>query len=212
MFGRKKVAMLVAEFVGTYALASAVFALAGRTSFPFFPAVAAGTTLALMVFMFGAVSGAHINPAVTFGLWTLRKVPTSQAIVFVAVQMLAGFVALRVNERLLNSSVEHLAKTNWDWRVIVAEAIGTLVFTMGIAAAIYGKYEGGRLAAAIGMSLTVGVLVASFGASGWLNPAVALAANSLSASYVLGPLIGAVLGMNIYALLFAPTTANAKRR
>jgi len=211
MFGRKKVAMLVAEFLGTYALAGAVFALAGRSGFPFFPAAAAGVTLGVMVLTFGAASGAHFNPAVTFGLWTLRKVPTSQALVYMAVQIFAGFVALQVNQRLLDETITRSVKANWDWRIVVAEAIGTFVFTFGIAAAIYSKAEGGRLAAMIGASLFVGVLVASYGASGWLNPAVALAANSLSASYIVGPLLGAVLGMNTYALLFAPEKSSRRK-
>lgn len=212
MFGRKKVAMLVAEFLGTYALASAVFALAGRTAFPFFPAAAAGATLALMVMVFGAASGAHLNPAVTFGFWTLRKIPTSQALLFVAVQMFAGYVALSVNQQLLDDTIARTVANNWDWRLGIAEALGAFFFTFGIAAAVYSKAEGGRLAAMIGASLFAGVLIASFGASGWLNPAVALAANSLSASYIIGPLVGSVLGMNAYALLYAPQSAKTSAR
>lgn len=203
VFNRKTVAMLVAEFLGTYVLASTVLAIAGRISFPFFAAATAGATLAAMVLVIGAVSGAHINPAVTFGLWTLKKVSTPIALAYVAVQMLAGLTALHVNEYLLNQVVENTARVNWDWRVVLAEAIGTFVFTFGIAAAVYRGYEGARLALAIGLSLFVGVLIASFGAAGALNPAVALGINSWSLSYVVGPLVGAVLGMNAYALLFA---------
>ena len=42
MFGRKKIAMLVAEFVGTFTLSSVILAMIGRTTFPFFAALAAG--------------------------------------------------------------------------------------------------------------------------------------------------------------------------
>ena len=203
MFGKKKIAMLVAEFLGTYALASAVLAMASRTSFPFFGAAAAGIALALMVLVIGSTSGSHINPAVTFGLWTLRKVPTNQAAAFIAVQMAGGFVALRTNQYLMNEVFENTATTNWDWRVVLAEAIGTFVFTFGIAAAVYKAYEGAQLAATIGASLFVGVLLASFGAAGALNPAVALGVNSWSASYIVAPLVGAAIGMNLYKYLFA---------
>lgn len=204
MFGRKQIAMAVAEFLGTFALASAVLAMVGRTSFPFFPAVAAGLTVAVMVLVIGSISGAHINPAVTFGLWTLKKVPAPQAIMFIAAQLLAGLAALRFNEYLLDQTLPSLAKNGWDWRVVLAEGAGTLLFTFGIAAAIYSKYEGGKLAAAIGGSLSIGILLAAFGATGALNPAVALGVNSWSISYVVAPLIGAAVGMNLYAYLFVP--------
>ncbi|HTE21409.1 MAG TPA: aquaporin [Candidatus Limnocylindria bacterium] len=212
MFGKKKVAMAAAEFLGAYALASAVFAMASRTPFPFFGAAAAGVTLAVMVLVIGSVSGSHINPAVTFGLWTVRKVPGRQAVVFVAAQMLGGFVALRTNQYLANQVFANSAAVNWDWRVVAAETIGTFVFTFGIAAAVYKGYEGTQLAATIGASLFVGVLLASFGAAGVLNPAVALGVNSWSASYVVAPFAGALVGMQTYALLFAPEKAAAKKR
>lgn len=203
MFDRKKVAMCLAEFLGTYALASTVLAISGRTAFPFFGAATAGATLAVMVLVIGPTSGAHINPAVTLGLWTLRKIATAQAVVFIAMQMLAGYAALHVNEYLIHQVFTNTAKVAWDWRVVLAEVIGTFIFTFGIAAAIYQKYEGGQLAATIGMALFVGVLMASFGSSGVLNPAVALGINSWSASYIVAPLVGSVLGMNLYARVFA---------
>lgn len=205
MFNKRHIAMVVAEFVGTFTLASAVLAMAGRTSFPFFASIAAGLTLGTMVLVIGRVSGSHINPAVTFGLWTLRKVSSSKAVAFIATQMLAGLVALRLNEYLLDHALPALAEgAAWDWRVVIAEGLGTLIFTFGIAAAVYSKYEGGRLATAIGASLSIGVLIASFAANGALNPAVALGINSWNVSYVVAPLVGAVLGMNLYALVLAP--------
>jgi glycerol uptake facilitator-like aquaporin len=212
MFGRKKVAMLVAEFLGTYALASAVLAAVSRTTFPFFGAATAGLTLAVMVLVIGAASGAHINPAVTLGLWSIRKVPTMQALAYIIVQLAAGMAAFRVNQYMIGEALPNLAKSQWDWKVFTAELIGTLVFSFGIAAAVYSVYEGGKLAAAIGGSLFVGVLVASFGANGILNPAVAAGLNSWSAAYALGPLVGAVLGMNLYAQIFAPQPAASRAK
>ncbi len=205
MFGRKKIAIVVAEFLGTFSLASAVLAMAGRTSFPFFPAVMAGGTLGLMVLAIGSVSGAHINPAVTVGMWTLRKIGTTSAAVYIVAQLLGGAVAWRFNEYLLNSPLKNIAGDKFDWRVLIAEAVGTFVFTFGIAAAVYQGYKGLRQAVAIGGSLTLGVLIATFASNGALNPAVALGINSWSFAYVAGPLLGSILGMNLYAQLFAPT-------
>lgn len=206
MFGRNKVAMIVAEFLGTYALASAVLMVAGA----FFGGATAGLTLAVMVLVIGAISGAHINPAVTIGLWSIRKVPTIQASIFVAAQMLAGFAAFAVNQYLLDTALPNIAKVGWDWRVVIGETLGALIFGFGIAAAVYSAYEGGRLAAAIGGSLFVGILVASAGSNGILNPAVAVGLNSVSASYLIAPVVGVVAGMNLYAQVFAPQPAPAK--
>ncbi len=209
---RKKVAVLVAEFVGTFALASAVYAMASRTAFPFFGAAAAGMAVAVMILLVGAVSGGHFNPAVTFGLWTRRKLETSVAIVYIAVQMLAGLVSLGFTRYLLEEPIKNMATETWDIRVLVAEAVGTALLTFGIAAAVAQAYEGGRLAATIGASVFIGVVVASFAAAGALNPAVALGIYAWSGSYIVGPLIGSVVGFHLYDLLFAPLAAGSKRK
>ncbi len=211
VLGKKKVAMLVAEFIGTYALASAVFAMASRTPFPFFGAAAAGMTVAVMILLFGSVSGGHFNPAVTLGLWTRRKISLTTAILYTKVQILAGLVALRVNHYLLDAGLNNSADKNWDMRVLVAEGLGTFILAFGIAAAIDQAYEGGRLAATIGASVFVGVLVASFAAAGALNPAVALGMYAFSASYIVGPLVGSVLGFQVHAWLFGAQSAKGKK-
>ncbi len=210
MFSKKQVAMVVAEFVGTYALVSAVLN-ASRIGLPYFPASAAALTLGVMVLVIGPISGAHINPAVTFGMWTLKKISSVQAVAYIVTQLLAALAALGTNQFLLNHSLPALTDNKWHWRVILAEGIGTFIFTFGIAAAVYNKYEGGKLAAAIGASLFVGVMAASFAAVGALNPAVALGVNAWSVSYIVGPLLGSVIGMNLYARLLAPTIKSSKR-
>jgi hypothetical protein len=40
-------------------------------------------------------------------------------------------------------------------------------------------------------------------ANGALNPAVAYGINSWSLAYAIGPIVGAIIGMNLYAILFA---------
>lgn len=203
MLSKDKTAMLLAEFFGTFVLASAVLGVIAKVNIPIFAAAAAGSTLALMVLVIGKISGAHINPAVTFGFWSVRKVPTPQAIVYIAAQVLGGVSALALASYLLDEALPGIAGKNLDWRVLAAEAIGTFVFTFGIAAAVNQKLEDGRLAAAIGLSLFVGILVASMASNGILNPAVAIGLNSVSVSYIVGPLVGGLLGMNVYQFLFS---------
>lgn len=214
MFSKDKAAVLLAEFFGTFVLASAVLGMSTKISIPYFTAVTAGVTLGLMVLVIGKVSGAHINPAVTFGLWSVKKIPTTQAIVYIASQLLGGLAAWRLAEYFFSQTLPNISGKNLDWRVLIAEAVGTFIFSFGIAAALGQKLEDGRLAAAIGMSLFVGIVVASMASNGVLNPAVALGIHSYSLNYVAGPLVGALLGMNVYNYVFAhsPATKASKKR
>ena len=204
MFSRNKFAMLVAEVLGTGVLTGVVLAVSrSPIGLPYFVALAAGLTLAVLVLVIGPTSGSHVNPAVTLGLWTIRKVSTLKAIAYIAAQFVGAVLAWRLYTYLADGPVKNIAGKTFDWRVLVAEAAGTLVFTFGIAAAVYQGYDWGKKAATIGGSLILGIFIASAGSNGMLNPAVALGAPSWSKAYVFGPLIGGVLGMNLYAMLFA---------
>src|SRR5687768_17776604 len=77
MVTRRKIAMLMAEFLGTALLTLAVLAVSKSTiGIPYFVAIAAGLVVATVTLTLGAVSGAHLNPLVTIGLWSVRRVKT----------------------------------------------------------------------------------------------------------------------------------------
>ena len=56
-------------------------------------AFAFGLTLLTMAFAIGNISGCHINPAVTIGLWTGRRFPGSEVIPYVVAQVIGGIIA-----------------------------------------------------------------------------------------------------------------------
>ena len=213
MLGKNKVAMVVAEFMGVATLAMAVYTIMARTSFPLFSGMAAGVVVALFTLAVGAVSGAHINPAITFGLWSIRKISTAKAIIYIAAQALGGLAAWALLKYFLGHSLTSIAGTGTaiSWKVFVAEAIGTGIFAMGFAAAIVQKFEGAKLAGTIGLSLFVGVLVASLASNAVLNPAVAAGIQSWSKTYALAPLAGSLVGMNLYTMLFAGATVETSK-
>jgi len=94
MFGVKKVAMIVAEFMGTAILTLAVLSVrSSGIGYSFFVALGAGLTVAALSFILSENSGAHFNPALTIGLWTARKVQTLPAIVYIVVQLLGAWAA-----------------------------------------------------------------------------------------------------------------------
>jgi len=110
------------------------------------------------------------------------------------------------NAKLVNSG-------QFDPRILMAETIGTMLLCIGIAAAVFNNYKEGKTAATVGVSISVGIMVASIASAGLLNPAVALGVGSwVWGTYVLGPILGAVIGFNLYALLFAPTKEVVKTK
>jgi len=203
MFGRNKIAMVTAEFLGTGILTLVVLAVSKSTiGIPYFVGIAAGLVLVAMVFAFSAVSGTHINPAITLGMWTVRKISALKAVVYIAAQLLGAGAAYLLYTYFVGQTWDNSG--NFQSKVLIAETVGTFIFAMGIAAAVYQRYEVGKAAAVIGISLTLGVLVASVAGGGFLNPAVAFGARAwVWGSYVLGPVLGAVIAFNLYGLLFA---------
>jgi len=227
MFTKPKVAMLVAEFLGTALLTITVLAVSmSQMGYDYFVALGVGLALLIGVLMFGNVSGAVFNPAITIGLWSVRKLQSVQAFLYILVQLLGGITAYLLFLYLSGIGDELSKRTvNYSTSIMVAEVVGTAIFAMGVAAAVYQKMTGGLKASVIGGSLAVGVLIASAAATaGYLNPAVALGAQAWEwGNFVLGPILGAVIGFNLYSLLFAvsekpaavkaaATTANPARK
>ncbi len=209
MFRKNKLAMLVGEFLGTGALTLTILALSHSSlgQLSFFVAASAGLVFGLMVLALGGISGAVFNPALTLGLWTVRKIQTLQAVSYIVAQFLGGFAAWTLFAYFAKTSVFHYPFTmTYSAPVLVAEVLGTFVFSFMVASALYQRFTIGVKAFAIGGGLTVGSLIATLGSAGFLNPAVALAMHQFAwGTYVLGPVLGAVLGFNLYNMLFVET-------
>ena len=204
IFGRARIAMVLAEFLGTGVLTLMFLSVKNsQIGVSFFVALAAGLTVALMMLAVGRNSGAHLNPALTLGLWSARKVATVPAVVAVGAQLLGAWAAYGLFTYIVNTSLPN-PHPHYTSRALVTEAVGTGILAFGWSAAIYQGYSRGVAAATAGLSYVVGLISVSVLAVAYLNPAVALGARSwVWGSFVVGPLLGAVVGANLYALLFA---------
>jgi glycerol uptake facilitator-like aquaporin len=221
MFTKQKIAMVVAELLGTFVLTYVVLAvMVSNIGIGYFIALAAGLSLGLLVLLLGGVSGAVLNPAVTVGLWTARQLRTYQALVYLFVQLAGGILAYLLFRYVSGNDLDQREIVKFDVKAMIAEALGASVLAMGYAAATYQNLLSGIKAFVIGAAFTIGViLAASHGVAGYINPATAWGTHALDftqwgsiGNFVLGPILGAVIGVNLYNLLFAaslPVLASA---
>ncbi len=209
MFGRRAIAALVAEFFGTGILTLLVLSVQRSTiGVPFFVALVAGLTTAMLYFALGNVSEAQLNPALTIGLWTARKINTVKAILYVAVQLLGAWLGYRLYTYYANSTLQPIGG-HFIWRIAVAEGVGAAIFAFGYAAAKYQGFSTPVRASVNGISYIVGLVAASSAAIGLINPALALGVRAwVLGSYVAGPIVGAVVGVQLYNLIFARANEN----
>jgi len=209
MFRKNTLAMLVSEFLGTALLSFVVLSMLRSQGGTFNTAIAAGLLLAVMVMAIGAISGAVLNPAVTLGLWSVRKLKTVQALSYIVAQFAGAAAAWYMFvyfTKIDTGTINHEGFTTFTSRVFTAELLGTFVFTFAIAAALYQRFSGGLKAFVIGGGLALGIIVASIASAGAVNPAVAFAIQQWNLwSYMVAPVLGALLGFNLYNLLFVET-------
>lgn len=205
MLERKSIAMVLAEALGTAMLTFGILAITkSAIGIPYFVALGAGLALAVITMLFMGASGAHVNPAITLGLWTVRKIDTAKALVYIVAQFVGAVAAWQLFVYFTDRDLQNIAGASFNWRVLVAEGVGTMILAMGIAAVSFGKDQLGKQAAIIGGAFALGILAAGVVSNGLLNPAVALGVQSWSKAYVIGPILGSLVGFNLYALVFAP--------
>ena len=152
--------IITAEAVGTFILTMVAVLATAYFMLPFY----VGLTLMLMVMAIGAISGAHINPAVTFGLWSMRKIKTILVPFYWAAQFLGAMAAVVLLGAFSGGSfaiqLGHFLE--FSWSIFALELVGTAVFMFGVAAVLNRddiKLTG--KAVGVGMSLTVALLVAT---------------------------------------------------
>jgi aquaporin Z len=187
----------LAEMVGTFVLTFAVaLSLGGHLALA--TPLMAGIALGLVVYAVGHISGGHINPAITIGLWSLKKISNKDAVFYIIFQFIGAIIALFLAGAF--TTIPVLTALN-SWPVFFGELVGAFVFAFGVAAVATDKVPPAMSGLVVGGSLFLGISFASFLSNGVLNPAVALGIGSFSLAYLFGPIVGAILGMQVHAAL-----------
>ena len=215
----------VAEFVGTFFLVAFICGLLdvggingqglSVTDLGFLH----GFLLMAIIFGIGRISGAHVNPAVTIAMWSIKKISPRDAGGYIVAQLLGGIAGAFlmkafftgrgdvVNYGAANVSNAYL-HAGYPWLGLVPEALGAFVLVWAIMATTSGKDASPTNAAlAIGLSLGVAVMVlgpatgGSFNPARWLGPALASGTFPDFWLYIVGPIAGAVLAASAYQWL-----------
>lgn len=182
MFPKNLPNIILAELFGTFILTMVAFSAFGVSplmrstsgvlswvSDPLF----VGLALTVIVMALGTVSGVHINPAVTFGLWVARKIKLALVPVYWLSQFVGALLAVGILNVLTRGSftVDLGSFASWDWAVFAIELIGTAIFLFGVVAILSHKdLSTGSKAIGIGMSLTI-ALIAGLGMLGAVQKA-----------------------------------------
>ena len=100
--------------------------------------LATGAILAVLILIFGPLSGAHFNPAVSIGFALRSELPWSEAAVYIAAQVLGGLVGVWVAHLMFELPVWQLSTTarlGWgQWTAEAIAAFGLLLTILGCAA------------------------------------------------------------------------------
>jgi aquaporin Z len=223
-------AKLSAEFIGTFWLVlggcgSAVLAAA-------FPEVgigllgvsfAFGLTVVTGAYALGPISGGHFNPAVSVGLWTGGRFPTSMLLPYIAAQIVGGVVGAGVLYLIASGNPEFslaggFASNGYGEHSpggysltagLVTELVMTFMFLIVILGATHKRAPVGFAGLAIGLALTLIHLISipvtntSVNPARSTGPALFVGDWALSQLWLfwLAPLIGAAIAGVVYKFL-----------
>lgn len=211
---------LLAEFIGTFTLVvigAGAGALAGGEGAAGLVAVALAHGLAIMtsIYVWGSISGCHINPAVTFGVLVGGKIDAVKAALYMVVQLAGGIAAAYLlawligAESGLGATKGSLTETAVA-KTVVLEGVLTFFLVLAVFASGVDGRNGNAAGVAIGLVVTMDILFAGPLTGASMNPArtlgPALATGDLSYMwmYIVGPLAGGGLAAMLYNQLFLP--------
>jgi aquaporin Z len=222
---------LSAEFIGTFWLVlggcgSAVLAAA-------FPdmgigfvgvALAFGLTVLTMAYAIGHISGCHLNPAVSFGLWAGKRFKGSELIGYIIAQMLGAIVAALVlffiasgkagfnlsSGFASNGFADHSPGGYSLGAAFLCEAVMTFIFLMVILGSTDKRAPQGFAPIAIGLALTLIHLISIPVTNTSVNPARSTSQAIFVGGWAISqlwlfwvaPILGAIIAGLVYNGLF----------
>lgn len=229
----------LAEFVGTFwlvfggcgsAVISASFPQVGigllGVSFAF------GLTVMTIAYSLGDISGAHLNPAVSVGLWAANRFSSKELVPYIISQILGGVFAASLLNAIVTgngSAIGNFAANGYGVHspggynltsAFITELVMTFMFLIIILGATDIKAPNGFAGFAIGLSLTLIHLISIPITNTSVNPARSISQALFVGDwalaqlwlFIVAPITGALLASIVYKALFAsnegPTNSN----
>ncbi len=209
---------LVAEFIGTFTLifigvgSIAADQITGGKVGLIGIALAHGLAIGVMVSATAAVSGGHLNPAVTIGLWFVRKIDNLNAIGYVLAQCLGAIFAAFLIKFAVPANiltVVGMGTPSLGAGISATMALVTeIILTFFLVFVVYGTGVDVRAPKCgglfIGLAVAMGVLMGGPISGAAMNPARYIGPALLGGGlqnwwiYWVGPICGGVLAAEIY--------------
>jgi aquaporin Z len=199
----------ITEFIGTFFLVFVIgmVVLGGKGDFA---PLAIGSTLMVMIFAGGHISGAHYNPAVTLAVLLRGKISVAEAIVYMIVQIIGACIASLVviylmNDKIVDQAVE---MTNTS-KGLLAEFLGTFALAYVVLNVATAKGTSGNNFYGLAIGFTVLAMAYALGviSGGAFNPAVAIGISVMKLAswnaiwvYVVGCFGGAALAAVVFRI------------
>lgn len=181
--------------------------------------IATGAGLIVLIMIFGPVSGAHFNPAVTFAFLLRKEIAPQLAAAYVISQIVGAVFGVIVAHAMFDLELFQLSVQS---RAGAGQALGELAATFGLVLTIFGalRFRPESVPVAVGLFITAGYWFTS--STSFANPAVTIArtlTDSFSGIYygdapafLAAEFFGAALAAACAAWLFMPRDAESAAR
>lgn len=194
-------------------------------------AMAFGLSIVAMTYIIGDISGCHINPAVSLGLWLTKKMNTKNFIMYVIFQSIGAIFGIAILAFMINSCenlggyfITGLGENGFGaassvginmWGALVVEIILTFVFVFTVLGVTRTEKTKSITGIIIGLTL-VFVHIMGIPLTGTsVNPARSLAPVLFMGGtalnqvwvFIIGPIIGAIIATLIYKYLYGDNKA-----
>jgi aquaporin Z len=193
--------------------------------------LAFGLTVLTMAYAIGHISGCHLNPAVSIGLWAGGRFEASDLAGYIIAQVLGGILAGGVLYLIASGTAgfdlaggfasngygEHSPGGYSLTAALITEVVMTMMFLIIILGATDGRAPAGFAPIAIGLGLTLIHLISIPVTNTSVNPArstgVAVFVGDWAISQLwlfwVAPIVGAVLGALVYKFIGSESDAGA---
>ncbi|HXR50650.1 MAG TPA: aquaporin Z [Steroidobacteraceae bacterium] len=185
--------------------------------------LAFGLTVLTMAFAIGHISGCHLNPAVSIGLWAGGRFPANQLLPYIISQVVGGVLAGGVLYLIASGKAgfdvsagfasngygEHSPGGYGMHAALITEVVMTMMFLVIILGATDRRAPAGFAPIAIGLALTLIHLISIPVTNTSVNPArstgVAVFVGGWAVSQLwlfwVAPIAGALLGAGVYRII-----------